>query len=117
METVRNMTGHWPTSNVHFEAFSEAETRKPHDKPFKVRMARSGATIEVPVGTTILEAIRAAGYDAPSSCESGSCGTCRTRLVAGEVDHRDLVLAEHEKHSNIMICVSRAMTDVIEIDR
>jgi phthalate 4,5-dioxygenase reductase subunit len=117
MEAVRNMTGHWSTSSVHFEAFSEAETRKPNDKPFKVRMARSGATIEVPVGTTILEAIRAAGYDAPSSCESGSCGTCRTRLVAGEVDHRDLVLAEHEKRSNIMICVSRALTDVIEIDR
>lgn len=117
MDAVRDMSGHWFSSAVHFEAFSEAETRRPDDKPFRVKLARSGATVEVPAGTTILEAIRASGYDAPSSCESGSCGTCRTRLLAGDVDHRDLVLAEHEKRSNIMICMSRAVSDEIEIDR
>ena len=41
--------------------------------------------------------MRAHGIDAPSSCESGTCGTCRTRLVAGEADHRDLVLTDHER--------------------
>jgi phthalate 4,5-dioxygenase reductase subunit len=117
MNAVRDMTGHWSSSAVHFEAFSEAETRRPDDKSFRVKLARSGAIVEVPAGTTILEAIRASGYDAPSSCESGSCGTCRTKLLGGEVDHRDLVLADHEKRSNIMICVSRAVSDEIEIDR
>jgi phthalate 4,5-dioxygenase reductase subunit len=116
MESVRDMTGHWSPSSVHFEAFGDTETKKKDDKPFQVRLARSGTTLDVASGTTILEALRANGFDAPSSCEGGSCGTCRTPLLAGEADHRDLVLSEHEKRDNIMICVSRARTDAIIID-
>lgn len=117
MEAVRDMTGHWSPSAVHFEAFAEPQKEMPDDRPFRVRLARSGATLDVPVGTTILEAIRAAGHQAESSCESGTCGTCRTKLISGEADHRDLVLSEDERAGNIMICVSRARSDELEIDR
>ena len=48
MEAVRAMTDHWSSTAVHFEAFSEAETHKPTDKPFKVRLARSGDVLDVP---------------------------------------------------------------------
>lgn len=116
MQAVRDMTGHWSPSAVHFEAFTDAAPR-PDDKPFRVRLARSGQTIEVPVGTTILEALRAHGVEAPCSCESGTCGTCRTRLLAGEADHRDLVLGDEERETNIMVCVSRARSDELVIDR
>ena len=57
------------------------------------------------------------GIRRASSCESGTCGTCRTRLIAGEADHRDLVLADSERADNIMICVSRARSDELVIDR
>jgi phthalate 4,5-dioxygenase reductase component len=117
MEAVRNMTGHWSSAAVHFEAFSDAETHKPTDKPFKVRLARSGEVVEVPTDKTILEALREKGYEVPSSCETGTCGTCRSKLLAGEADHRDLVLAAHERAATIMICVSRARSDEITIDR
>jgi len=117
MEAVRAMTDHWSPTAVHFEAFSEAETHKVDDKPFKVRLARSGDVLEVPTDKTILEVLRAHGLDVPSSCETGTCGTCRTKLLAGEADHRDLVLAEHERRETIMICVSRARTADITIDR
>ncbi len=117
MQAVRDMTGHWSPSAVHFEAFTEAAERKPDDKPFTVRLARTGGTVDVPAGTTILEALRANGLAVPSSCESGTCGTCRTRLVAGEADHRDLVLSDHEHATNIMVCVSRARSDELVIDR
>jgi phthalate 4,5-dioxygenase reductase component len=117
MEAVRRMTDHWSSAAVHFEAFSDAETHKPTDKPFKVRLARSGAVVEVPTSKTILEAMRERGLDVPSSCETGTCGTCRTKLLAGEADHRDLVLTEHERADTIMICVSRARSDEITIDR
>jgi phthalate 4,5-dioxygenase reductase subunit len=116
MQTVRDMTGHWSPSAVHFEAFTDAAPR-PDDRPFRVRLARTGQTIEVPVGTTILEALRAHGVEAPCSCESGTCGTCRTRLLAGEADHRDLVLGDEERETNIMVCVSRARSDELVIDR
>ena len=117
MEAVRAMTDHWSSTAVHFEAFSEAETHKADDKPFKVRLARSGAVLDVPTSKTILEALREHGLEVPSSCETGTCGTCRTKLLAGEADHRDLVLAEHERKDTIMICVSRARSEEITIDR
>jgi len=117
MEAVRQMTDHWSSTAVHFEAFSDAETHKPTDKPFKVRLARSGGVIDVPTTKTILEVLREHGLEVPSSCETGTCGTCRTKLIAGVADHRDLVLAEHERADTIMICVSRAHTDDITIDR
>jgi phthalate 4,5-dioxygenase reductase component len=117
MESVRDMTGHWSSSAVHFEAFNEPPRATAEDKPFRVRLARSGDVVEVPVGITILEALRAHGIQVPSSCESGTCDTCRTKLLEGEADHRDLVLAEHERDDNIMVCVSRARSDEIVIDR
>ncbi|MCL2430136.1 MAG: PDR/VanB family oxidoreductase [Alphaproteobacteria bacterium] len=117
MQAVRDMTGHWTPTSVHFEAFSEPEKTKPDDRPFVLHLERSGTDIEVPVGTTILEAMRARGHDAPSSCESGTCGTCRTVLIEGEADHRDLVLAEHERGNQIMLCVSRALSARLVIDR
>ena len=117
MEAVRHMTDHWSSTAVHFEAFSEAETHKASDKPFKVRLARSGKLLDVPVTKTILEVLRENGLEVPSSCETGTCGTCRTKLIAGEADHRDLVLADHERADQIMICVSRARGDEITIDR
>ncbi len=117
MHAVRDMTGHWTPTSVHFEAFAEPEKVKANDKPFTVKLVRSGDQFEVPVGTTIMEAMRARGHEVPSSCETGTCGTCRTKLLAGEADHRDLFLAPHERADNIMICVSRATSDEITLDR
>ena len=118
MEAVRDMTGHWSRSAVHFESFLDATaSARPEDRPFAVRLARSGARIEVPPAVSILQALRDAGHEAPSSCESGTCGTCKTRLLEGTADHRDLVLMDDERAGWIMICVSRALTPEIAIDR
>jgi phthalate 4,5-dioxygenase reductase subunit len=118
LEGVRDMTGHWPAEAVHFESFADAlAAARPDDRTFTVVLARSGAEIEVPPRVSILEAMRARGFAAPSSCESGTCGTCRTRLVEGEADHRDLVLMDEEKADTIMLCVSRARGARIVIDR
>jgi phthalate 4,5-dioxygenase reductase component len=118
LEAVRDMSGHWPASAIHMESFLDAAAAaRPQDQPFTVVLAKSGDRIEVAPGVSILEALRARGHEAPSSCESGTCGTCRTTLIEGTVDHRDLVLMEHERARNVMICVSRALTPAIVIDR
>lgn len=116
MEAVRDMTGHWGASHVHFESFNEGGGVKPDDKPFTVTLARSGQTFEVPVGKSILATLREHGCKAPSSCESGTCGTCRTVLREGDADHRDMVLLPEEMGSQIMICVSRARSERLVID-
>lgn len=118
LESVRDMTGHWSQAAIHFESFADAGAAAlPGDKTFNVVLVKSRARVTVPPGMSILEAMRDAGHDAPSSCESGTCGTCRTRLVSGQADHRDLVLMEDEKADQIMICVSRALSPEIAIDR
>jgi phthalate 4,5-dioxygenase reductase subunit len=116
MDSVRDMTGHWSGSAVHFEAFADGSTPRPEDVPFTVKVEKTGETIAVPVGVSILDALRKSGHPVPSSCESGSCGSCRTRLVSGDVDHRDFVLTQGEHATDIMVCVSRGRGGEIVID-
>jgi phthalate 4,5-dioxygenase reductase subunit len=118
MHAVREKTRHWPTGSVHFEDFGGAPDPQEvgEDRPFTVRLARSGVSVVIPVGVSILEALRRENIPVPSSCESGTCGTCRTGLVSGVADHRDYVLDESEHDRDIMICVSRAVTPVLELD-
>ena len=116
MDAVRDMTGHWPSSTVHFESFGGDTKIHADDQAFTVRLAKSGMDLEVPVGRSILEVAREHGIHAASSCESGTCGTCKTALLEGEADHRDMVLLDEEKSSHIMICVSRAKAGRLVID-
>lgn len=75
---------------------------------FEVMLAKAQRSVTVPEGKSILDALLAAGIDAPYSCHEGVCGTCETRVLEGVPDHRDLVLsrAEHESGKVMMICVS-----------
>lgn len=116
MEAVRDMTGHWSHSHIHFESFIEGGAARPEDRAFTVRLAKSGQTLTVPVGKTILQTVRDAGLTVASSCESGTCGTCKTKLLAGEPDHRDWVLMPEEGGDEIMICVSRAKSSELVLD-
>lgn len=111
MDGVRDMSGHWPFGAVHFESFGvDAQTRS-RDAAFDVELARSGRVVHVPADRSILEALRAANVGVRSSCEAGSCGSCRTGLLGGDVEHRDFVLSEAERETNIMVCCSRARGD------
>jgi phthalate 4,5-dioxygenase reductase component len=116
MEGVRDMTGHWSSKAVHFEAFADAAGKRADDAAFEVRLAHSGELVHVAADVSILQALKAEGHRVPSSCESGTCGSCRTGLIAGEVDHRDLVLSEAERAQAIMVCVSRAKSSRIVLD-
>lgn len=118
LQAIRDMTGHWSQSAIHIESFADAATLAvPSDRAFRVRLAHSGRTIGVGAHQSILEALREHGLEVPSSCESGTCGTCRTRLLDGTADHRDLVLSEAEHADHIMVCVSRARSAELVIDR
>jgi phthalate 4,5-dioxygenase reductase component len=116
MDAVRDMTGHWPDTAVHFEDFVGASAPHADDTPFEVRLAKSAKSYQVAAGVSILDTLRRNGHVLASSCESGTCGTCRTRFTGGEPDHRDLVLSEKEKKSEIMICVSRSKSSTLTLD-
>ena len=117
MEAVRDMTGHWSASAVHFEDFGSGKAASgANDAPFGVRLGQDGERLEVPVGKSILEVLREQGVNIPYSCESGTCGTCRVPYLDGEVDHRDLVLTDQERVKMLMVCVSRAFSPELVLD-
>lgn len=116
MEEIRAISGHWPEGAIHFEDFKPVEITRPDDRAFRVTLAATGERYEVPADRSILEALRDNGVRVASSCESGTCGTCKCRLVSGAPDHRDMVLMEEEKADRIMICVSRAAEGDLVID-
>ncbi|MFF4754861.1 metal-dependent hydrolase [Streptomyces sp. NPDC002514] len=93
---------------------------------FEVELRRSGRTVTVPAGTSVLAAVRAELPDTPYSCMQGFCGTRQQRVLAGEVDHRDeagdtsraLDAAGDgaERPGTTRICVSRALGDRLVLD-
>ena len=116
MDSVRDMTGHWPTERIHFESFGAAQTGFAENQAFDVVLQKSGKRVSVPAHQSILDTLRGCGHLIPSSCESGSCGCCRTTLISGEVEHRDMVLRPDERASHIMVCVSRAASKELVLD-
>jgi tetrachlorobenzoquinone reductase len=102
---------------VHVEHFSPLDVAAV-EGGFLVELAKSGRTIAVPQGSTILETLRNAGFDLPSSCQQGVCGTCETRVLSGIPDHRDSVLSAVERGANktMMICCSGARSERLVLD-
>jgi ferredoxin-NADP reductase len=105
--------------DLHVERFRPtAVESEAGDQPFDVVLQRTGRTVRVPAGVSILAALEAAGIDVLHSCREGTCGTCETGVVAGEPDHRDSVLTDADRAANdcMMICVSRAKTPQLVLD-
>ena len=116
MDAVADMSGHWPMGAIHFESFGVDASAYAANTAFSVRLHRTGVTLPVAADQSILEALRAGGHHVPSSCESGTCGSCRTGLLAGDAEHRDMVLSDDDKATQIMVCVSRAKSGQLVLD-
>lgn len=108
-------------ATVHVEWFrppTPSAGQSTEDQPFTVNLQRSGRSLAVPVGTSILDVLLAAGIDVPHSCCDGVCGTCETRVLAGRPDHRDAVLLgeDAKAQDRVMVCVSRCIGNALTLD-
>ncbi|MDJ0461441.1 PDR/VanB family oxidoreductase [Streptomyces sp. H27-C3] len=83
---------------------------------FELELRRSGRTLSVAPGTTVLAAVRAELPNVSYSCEQGFCGTCQQRVLEGEIDHRDELLTDAERDDSMLICVSRARGERLVLD-
>jgi ferredoxin-NADP reductase len=117
LEAFRSLTSGFESNRVHFEYFSADAVAKAAGG-FRVRLAKSGRELLIPLGRTILEVLREAGVNVSYSCQEGICGTCETRVLSGLPDHRDVVLTESERASgkSMMICCSGSLTPTLELD-
>ena len=57
--------------------------RHASDSAFQVELSKSQKLVSVQPGQTILDAVAAAGVNAPSECRSGNCGACAVKVLAG----------------------------------
>jgi ferredoxin-NADP reductase len=119
-----DMSRHHEESFV-FAALSAAEQEQAEDeappsaiRAHKVEFTRSKRTIDVPADTAILTAAVRAGLRLPSSCTQGVCGTCKSKLVSGQVQmtHAGGIRQREIDQGMILICCSRPITDLV-IDR
>ncbi len=108
----------WPEGQLHREYFAAAPVDTTSDGAFEMWLAKSGQTFEVPAKKSALEVLLAQGFDIPFSCESGVCGTCLTRVVEGEPDHRDSYLTDSERSAGdqFLPCCSRSKSPVLVLD-
>ncbi len=108
----------WPQDHIHLEYFGAAPQDHGGDRAFQVRLASSGKTYEVPADQSVVTALREHGVEVMTACEQGVCGTCLTRVLEGECDHRDLYLTDDEKARNdqFLPCCSRACSPLLVLD-
>ncbi len=108
-----------PDAQVHVEYFKGAEESDSKTEiAFDIKVASSGATLNVPQDASILSVLRNHGIAIPASCETGVCGTCLTGILSGTPDHRDVYLSKEERAAGdvILPCCSRALSPLLVLD-
>jgi ferredoxin len=90
----------WPEPQLHYEFFSADVAPSATDESFEVQVASSGRIVVVPKDKTVVQALADAGIEVQTSCEQGVCGTCITRVLEGEPDHKDLYFTPEEQARN-----------------
>ncbi len=80
----------------------------PAQSSYSVELKKSGKPLSVEPGLSLLDVLLEAGCDIDHSCRERVCGSCETRVVEGEIDHRDGVPTKAERTANrsMMVCVS-----------
>jgi ferredoxin len=117
--------GGFDMANYHEESFSfetlageaadDAPAATKEEAAFKVTFSRSGDELACAPGQTILAAAKAAGVRFPVSCTQGLCGTCKTKMVSGQVDmrHAGGIRQREIDQGWILPCCSKPLADVV----
>ncbi|MFC8501808.1 PDR/VanB family oxidoreductase [Pedococcus sp. NPDC057267] len=119
MEAAVDAAGLLP---LHFERFVAVHQHvdrevAAHESAFDVQLGVGGPLVPVAKDQSILAAVLDAGADVLFSCEEGTCGSCQTTVLAGEVDHRDGLLTDEERADRqMLICVSRCLRGPLVLD-
>lgn len=112
-----------PASNYHEESFDAAaieEVATPTDetveaKAFSVQFSKQGKTIDVRSDQTVLACAKKGGVRIPSSCANGICGTCKSKLLSGNVDMKhDGGIRQREIDAGFFLpCCSKPLSDLV----
>jgi NAD(P)H-flavin reductase/ferredoxin len=85
----------------------------------EVTVVNTGQTFRCAPGELILDAGLEAGIGLPHNCRGGACGTCKSQILEGEVDHgwvMSFAISDEEKAAGkCLICQSRPLTPTLVI--
>ncbi len=101
----------WAQPALHSERFTaDVTSQAPGSTAFEVQVGRAGPVIPVAADQSVVAALHLHGIEIAMSCEQGVCGTCLTRVLEGEVEHRDSYLTDAERAQGdiFLPCCSRA---------
>lgn len=117
LQAFERATAGRPSGNVHVEWFA-AKAAPAKTGGFEVMLARSGRSLKVTPGNTILETMLDAGIEVPYSCMQGVCGACEVTVIEGTPAHRDSVLSVQEQQAGrtMMICCSGSRSARLVLD-
>ena len=99
-----------------FETPAGGATVNTDEREFRIRLALTGEVFTVPADKSIVEVLRENGIDIETCCEQGYCGTCMTRYLEGEPEHRDTVLDDEDREDYVMVCCARSRTEELVLD-
>lgn len=87
----------------------------PVDTRYKVSFAKSRRDIECGSNEHVLDAAKKAGVRLPSSCTQGMCGTCKVKLVSGEVSmkHAGGIRQREIDQGMVLLCCSKPLSDLV----
>jgi glycine betaine catabolism B len=128
MKAVRDMLDQagFDRSRYHEESFAFDEKQpdqcnvgdapaSPTGGRFAVAFAKSRRDIECGADQHVLDAARQAGVRLPASCTQGMCGTCKVKLVSGEVDmkHNGGIRQREIDQGMVLLCCSKPLSDLV----
>lgn len=111
LEAVRVARNEHAGAPLHYERFSPPPIVD--GVAFELELARSRQVLAVPANRTALDVMLDRDPTTPYSCRQGFCGTCRVKVLAGQVDHRGRAAAGDD---GMLVCVSRADGQRVVID-
>ncbi|WP_095963099.1 PDR/VanB family oxidoreductase [Pseudomonas ogarae] len=109
----------WSEEQLHREYFAApVRAQDTQDEAFEIQIGDGGAIYTVPAGSTVIDVLNEHGIEVPVSCEQGVCGTCLTRVIQGQPDHRDSFLTDQERAANDCFtpCCSRSRSPLLVLD-
>lgn len=89
-------------------------TRTEH--AFELILQRSQMRLPVGPGESMADVLQLAGVPLETLCEQGVCGTCVTRWLDGEPDHRDSCLGADEQATHLAVCCARSHGPTLTLD-
>ncbi len=111
LESVRAVRDKNANAPLHYERFGPPPVVD--GVPFELELARSQRVLGVPANRSALDVMLDHAPSTAYSCQQGFCGTCKVRLLAGDVDRRGRTT---ESDDEMLVCVSRAKGGRVVID-